>query len=88
MADDHNVHRFRRPARRHTHGIKAILDSHTGCSKRLSSEAAGREDHEAYRSRYVEDFDDPKPQPGKGRVSARPGLGGCNIACFSILAYM
>jgi hypothetical protein len=33
---------------------------HTGCSKRLSSEAAGESNPEAYPLGYVEDFDEPR----------------------------
>jgi hypothetical protein len=35
-------------------------NDHAGCSKRLSSKAAGESKPEAYPLRYVEDFDEPR----------------------------
>jgi hypothetical protein len=37
------------------------------------------------RGRYVEALSEVRTKPGKGRVSARLGCGGCNVAFFNIL---
>lgn len=40
---------------------------------------------EAYSTGYVEPLSDVKTKPGKGRVSARLGCGGCSKPFFTIL---
>ena len=56
-----------------------------GCSKRLSSKAAGESKPEAYPLGYVEDFDELRTMLGEKRVSARGGWAGEKRDFFSIL---
>ena len=65
------------------------------CSKAAVSESLSRtfsparpracKDRLFTRERYIEGLSDARTQPGKGRVLARLGKGGCNEAFFNIL---
>src|SRR4029077_17838069 len=82
------------------HSPGTTNDHPRGCSKRLSSKAAGESKPEAYLSSparpraaktarfprgYVEDFDEPRTTHGNRRVLARWGWAGDKSDFFSIL---
>jgi len=77
-----------------------LTRSTLGCSKWRSNKTAGEKKAEKHRyitrpalSRprpalshgYLGDSFDPRTKLGKGRVSASPGQGGCDVVIFSIL---
>jgi hypothetical protein len=53
--------------------------------KKASSAAAASEEAKTYRLWYVESLSDARTKPGKGRVLAHLGSGGCNTVFFNIL---